>query len=193
MSKKKTPGQKSNTNASKGKAANNHDTLADEVTNAQVSTAIAFSSYPPVLLDDDKDPEVQKALQLAREYYDVYATGFSNLKVIWNPDIDKFMLADICIDCVIKQKLQIEALRKPILEELNGNTQSIQTKENPAVAALGKKQKVIMQQLNEMGLTAKGRLNFMEKAATIKSLDVDSSDTTNNRDGSRSLNSYKRT
>ena len=193
MAKKKTPAQKKNTNASKGKAAANHDTLADEVTNAELSTTIAFSSYPPILLDDDPDPDVQRALQLARNYYDVYITGFANLEVIWNPAIDKFMLADICIDCVIKQKLQIEALKKPILEELNGNTNSIQTKENPAVAALGKKQKVIMQQLNEMGLTAKSRLIFLEKASTIKSLDANSATTGNNAETNRSLESYKRT
>jgi len=153
MSKKKSRKQLANTNNKKGQAKRNHKTVDKE-------SLIVEYDYPPELITD-----------AARFYYECLMHSCNAMTVLFH-DVDKYQVAQIAEQMVIRDTLMREAREKPILNEQNGNTGIWQTKPNPAIKLYMDFDKNIRGQLKDLGLTPIARADIYAKMATLNSNEV---------------------
>ena len=155
MTKKKSREQKANTNNKKGKASLKHKTVVKETIQE-----ILLVDYPAELIHEPQ-----------RMYYDSLLQSCNIMSQIFH-DVDKFMIAQIAEQMVIRDTLMREARERPILNEQNGNTGIWQTKANPAVKMYLDFDKQIAANLTKVGLTVTSRADIINKLSVLKSEDV---------------------
>jgi len=124
-----------------------------------VTNAIDLS-YPDILGNDK-----------SKAYYDCYMISCSAMSAIFHTG-DKYQLAHICEQMVVRDNLWIEAREQPIIHEHNGNTGILQSKPNPALSEYHKLHKLITVSLKDFGLSPVSRVDMYAKMATVKSDDI---------------------
>ena len=154
MSKQKSRKQLASTNNYKGNAKDKHKTVIKE-TKIEIT-----GDYPAELIHEPQ-----------RMYYDCLLQSCNLMAQIFH-DVDKFMIAQIAEQMVIRDTLLREFRERPIINEQNGNTMVWQTKPNPAGKMYLDFDRQIAANLTKVGLTVTARADIINKLSVLKSEDV---------------------
>lgn len=190
--RKKTEKQRQNTNVKSGKAKNKKKTVSKELLmmlKKPDNKISEDSKYPSILIT--KDPKLKADHDTAKYFYDTLFLS-SKYLTFFLQEIDKIQLAYIALNLVVYDKLMKISMAEIMIEETNGNTGEKVQRVNPATLEANKLERIILAQMDRMGLTPMSRVDLMNKMSGLDSDDLVDNKTLESNEQGTSLQGFQK-